>query len=160
RPRFAVAMRVLLFSNHFPDGSQHGPMAELVGARAAALAALGTDVRVVVASPAGATAPGEAAPPAVDGSRLADGPAGRGGGVRIQPDRERFPFWRIGSSARQLRPALQCLQRMRADFDFDVIEAHGVLPAGLFAVRLAHQLRVPCVVYALGPELEQPRLRA
>ena len=108
-------MRVLLFTNHFPDGSQHDPLAELVGARAAALTALGTDVREVVAS---------------------------------------------GSGPRPLRAALRSLDRIRIEFDFDVIEAHGVLPAGVLAVRLARQLRVPCVVYALGPELDRPLRRA
>jgi teichuronic acid biosynthesis glycosyltransferase TuaC len=105
-------MRVLLFSNHFPDGSQHGPLADLVGARAAALAELGIDVRVVA----------------------------------------------YGS--RTIRAALRSLRKLRSEFDFDLIEAHGVLPAGVAAVRLAHELGVPCVVCALGPELEHPLRRS
>jgi glycosyltransferase involved in cell wall biosynthesis len=49
--------------------------------------------------------------------------------------------------------ALPHLRALRAEFDFQVIDAHYVYPDGVAAVRLARTLGVPCVITGRGSDI-------
>ena len=130
-------MRVVVFGSHDPD-HWGAWTSRLVHERAAALEALGAAVRVVVAAPPSGPAPFW---PAADVVTLHPRP---------------LPFRNPRQSDRSgllHRAALPRLRSLRSEFDFDLIETHGVYPAGAAAVRMARQLGVPCVLAALGPDL-------
>ncbi len=55
--------------------------------------------------------------------------------------------WLLSRSAEDL------LRRLRAEFDFDVIDAHWMYPDGYAALRLAHRVGVPAVVTARGTDI-------
>ena len=55
-----------------------------------------------------------------------------------------------------MRPFVgRCLAELRNRFDFDVIDAHWVYPAGALAARLGEVFRVPVVMTGRGEDMEK-----
>ena len=143
-------MRILVFSSLYPNAAMP-QLGLFVHRRVEAVARAGVQVRVV--------APVPYFPRAM--------PSVRWRAYAQVPDRERLGKIAV-SHPRYLhapgpgmyvqawsmaRAALPHLRALRAEFDFQMIDAHYVYPDGVAAVQLARALGVPCVLTARGSDI-------